>query len=102
MDKKCFDCKFADWGPDGCWCTREGKMVNNTIGCEYGGFETDEPKTSISNYTVNTSVKKAEWIKGFKDGSWHCSNCKAIVEKEEQDNHNWIYCYHCGCLMNNW
>ena len=30
---------------------------------------------------------------------WHCSNCGAIVEDDEQHYHNWNYCYHCGAKM---
>lgn len=33
------------------------------------------------------------------EGDWHCSNCKAIVETDEQGRHNWFYCYHCGKKM---
>lgn len=35
------------------------------------------------------------------EGDWHCSNCKAIVEADEQGRHNWFYCYHCGKKMYN-
>lgn len=35
------------------------------------------------------------------EGDWHCSNCKAIVEADEQCRHNWFYCYHCGKKMYN-
>ena len=45
-------------------------------------------------------IKRAKWVDRYNDGDWHCSNCQAIVEKNEQDNHNWNYCYHCGARMN--
>ena len=39
------------------------------------------------------------WEDTYNDGNWHCSACGAIVEKDEQDRHNWYRCYHCGALM---
>lgn len=32
-------------------------------------------------------------------GDWHCSICKAIIEKDEQSRHYYRYCYHCGAEM---
>ena len=46
------------------------------------------------------SAGKAYW-EADESGDWHCSNCKAIVEADEQRNHNWYYCYHCGKKMRN-
>ena len=43
---------------------------------------------------------KSEWVHD-EMGDWHCSNCKAIVEADEQGRHNWFYCYHCGKKMCN-
>ena len=43
--------------------------------------------------------KEAMWEDKYNDGDWHCSNCGAIVEKDEQGRHNWYYCYHCGAKM---
>ena len=42
---------------------------------------------------------KGRWEDTYLDGNWHCSNCGAIIEKDEQGNHNWYYCYHCGARM---
>lgn len=44
---------------------------------------------------------KAKWQDTYNDGDMHCTNCGAIVEKDEQINHNWYYCYHCGAKMEN-
>ena len=44
-------------------------------------------------------IKHGKWVDWCNDGDWHCSNCCAIVEKEEQSSHNWYYCYHCGARM---
>ena len=44
-------------------------------------------------------IKLARWEDTYHDGDWHCSKCGAIVEKDEQDRHNWFYCYHCGSPM---
>lgn len=43
----------------------------------------------------------AKWQDTYNDGDMHCTNCGAIVEKDEQLNHNWYYCYHCGAKMEN-
>ena len=45
--------------------------------------------------------KTANWICNDEEHpkDWHCSNCGAIVEEDEQDRHNWDYCYHCGFKM---
>lgn len=42
--------------------------------------------------------KKGKW-ECDENGDWHCSVCKAIVERDEQINHYWQYCYHCGAEM---
>ena len=48
---------------------------------------------------IKMTVINASWEDTYNDGDWHCSNCGAIVEKYEQINHNWYYCYHCGAKM---
>lgn len=40
--------------------------------------------------------RRCRWEDRYGNGDWHCSNCGAIVEKDEQLNHNWYFCYHCG------
>ena len=47
----------------------------------------------------NEKQTSARWEDTYKDGDWHCSKCGAIVEKDEQTRHNWLYCYHCGSPM---
>jgi len=42
--------------------------------------------------------KKGKW-ECDENGDWHCSVCRAIVERDEQINHYWQYCYHCGAKM---
>ncbi len=44
-------------------------------------------------------IKHGRWIDRYNDGDWHCSECGAIVEKDEQNRHNWYRCYHCGAKM---
>lgn len=44
-------------------------------------------------------VKHGRWIDQYGDGDWHCSQCGAIVEKDEQIRHYWRRCYHCGAKM---
>lgn len=41
------------------------------------------------------------WLDTYNDGDWHCSECGAIVEKDEQLRHYWQRCYHCGANMIN-
>ncbi len=43
--------------------------------------------------------KHGHWEDKYNDGDWHCSVCGAIVEKDEQNRHNWNRCYHCGAKM---
>ena len=43
--------------------------------------------------------KTGRWLDTYNDGDWHCSECGAIVEKDEQIRHNWQRCYHCGAKM---
>lgn len=43
--------------------------------------------------------KHGRWEDKYNDGNWHCSRCGAIIEKNEQDLHNWYWCYHCGARM---
>lgn len=45
-------------------------------------------------------IRHGEWQDQYNDGDWHCSVCGAIVEKDEQIRHNWLWCYHCGAKMN--
>ena len=50
--------------------------------------------------TVNAEpIRYGHWEDKYGDGDWHCSVCGAIVEKDEQNRHNWNRCYHCGAKM---
>lgn len=55
--------------------------------------ETDFPTVDIEPVTFG------HWEDKYDDGDWHCSVCGAIVEKDEQNRHNWNRCYHCGARM---
>lgn len=44
-------------------------------------------------------IRHGHWEDKYGDGDWHCSVCGAIVEKDEQNRHNWNRCYHCGAKM---
>lgn len=44
-------------------------------------------------------VRHGEWQDRYSNGDWYCSECGAIVEKDEQSRHNWYRCYHCGAKM---
>ena len=43
-------------------------------------------------------LKNGKW-ETDEEGDWHCSECKAIIEKDEQSRHYYKYCYHCGAKM---
>lgn len=47
-------------------------------------------------------VKRGKWLFDEFDGSAQCSECMAVVEADEWENHNWYFCYHCGARMENW
>ena len=55
--------------------------------------------TILSGIPIPDNVTNGEWVDQYNDGNWHCSKCGAIVEKDEQINHNWYFCYHCGAKM---
>ena len=43
-----------------------------------------------------------EWIvdeKRFGNTYKHCSRCRAILEKDDDEWRNNFYCYHCGAIM---
>lgn len=52
-----------------------------------------------ARYGKMLKSREAEWVDQYNDGNWHCTKCGAIVEKDEQINHNWYFCYHCGAKM---
>ena len=67
---------------------------------EYNGYTLRELAQTIRG--LEEALRgKAEWKDRFNDGDWHCSNCGAIIEKDEQKRHYWVYCYHCGRRMKN-
>lgn len=55
---------------------------------------------TVSEMKTETD-KTASWQDTLRNGDLHCTNCGAIIEKEEINNHNWYYCYHCGYKMIN-
>ena len=67
---------------------------------EYNGHTLRELAQMIR--TLEDALRgEAEWTDKFNDGDWHCSNCGAIIEKDERARHYWVYCYHCGRRMKN-
>ena len=73
--------------------TEHIKFTNTSFRCE---------TIEDADGTIFTRVRKRKKAKGidqYNDKNWHCSECGAIVEKDEQINHNWYYCYHCGARM---
>lgn len=46
-----------------------------------------------------SAERTGRWLDTYNDGDWHCSECGAIVEKDEQIRHYWQRCYHCGAKM---
>lgn len=58
-------------------------------------------KRWIKPQALEQTPKTAYWEHSDREYPeyWHCSNCGAIVEKDEQHYHNWYYCYHCGAKM---
>ena len=46
-----------------------------------------------------SAERTGHWVDTYNDGDWHCSECGAIVEKDEQTRHYWQRCYHCGAKM---
>lgn len=97
MNKPCINCGHAEWGPDGCYC-HAGSKITPMYDVEECDMQAKEVNNDPSSTTIN---KEANWIVN-NEGDWNCSNCHAIVEKLEQCNHNWLYCYHCGSYMKNW
>lgn len=49
--------------------------------------------------SVQPEPKTGRRLDTYNDGDWHCSECGAIVEKDEQIRHYWQRCYHCGAKM---
>lgn len=41
---------------------------------------------------------EGKWVKD-ENGDYRCSKCKAIIENDEWERHNYNYCYHCGARM---
>lgn len=47
-------------------------------------------------------TKVGKWIKDierFGDNAYHCSQCGAVLEKDDLEWRNNYYCYHCGAKM---
>lgn len=44
-------------------------------------------------------VRHGKWIDKYGNGDLYCSECGAVMERDEHVNHNLYYCYHCGARM---
>ena len=58
----------------------------------------DAVDSIVENASTLTLVKTGHWVEN-DEGDFHCSECNAIVESDEQFRHYWGYCYHCGAKM---
>ncbi len=75
---------------------------------DYGGgyqssklvFKDANEATIRYKSACDDAAGNAEWV-ADESGDWHCSRCKAIIEADEESNHNWYFCYHCGAKMSN-
>lgn len=60
-------------------------------------------KDDIDNApTIEPERKRGQWIKNierFGDNTYHCSQCGAVLEKDNLEWRNNYYCYHCGADM---
>lgn len=43
--------------------------------------------------------KKGKWVRRKDADCWECSECYAVLENSDIENHNFYYCYHCGADM---
>lgn len=79
--------KFLDDFADS--CGNHQKAVLREVKYALGHFPTIDAEP----------IKHGRWENKYDNGNWHCSMCGAIVEKDEQNRHNWNRCYHCGAKM---
>ena len=43
--------------------------------------------------------KKGKWQCRKDEDCWECSECHAVLENSDIENHNYYYCYYCGANM---
>lgn len=69
-------------------------------GEEIEGFGTYKPEV-LSKYIREyfMPITHARWEIDKNDGEYHCTNCRAILEKYMYEWNNFYYCYHCGTRM---
>lgn len=63
-------------------------------------FDNDRAINALKELTTVPRVGK--WIKNierFGDNAYHCSQCGAVLEKDDLEWRNNYYCYHCGAKM---
>lgn len=89
----CFDCPLSH----GCHvingCTNEQAM-------QYAGKIPDD--CPVNKISAEPEWKNGNWIKNierFGDNAYHCSQCGAVLEKDDLEWRNNYYCYHCGSKM---
>ena len=46
--------------------------------------------------SMPSAKKKGIWQKREGSDCWECSNCHAVLERDDIGNHNYYFCYHCG------
>lgn len=49
--------------------------------------------------TAEPERKKGRWQRRKGSDCWECSECHAVLENSDIENHNFYYCYHCGADM---
>jgi len=89
----CFDCPLSHGCPVINGCTNEQAM-------QYAGEIPDD--CPVNKISAEPEWKKGNWIKNierFGDNAYHCSQCGAVLEKDDLEWRNNYYCYHCGSKM---
>ena len=54
---------------------------------------------SYSQPSSKPERKKGKWQRRKDEDCWECSECHAVLENSDIENHNFYYCYHCGADM---
>lgn len=98
IPKSCAECRLVGADGDILFCRSVG-YVSEMVHKRHENCPLSEERAADA--IEKLMPKTARWEDTYKDGDWHCSNCGAIVEKDEQINHNWYCCYHCGAKMEN-
>lgn len=88
---------FDKWLKEVAFGEEQYKVLMAEFYKDYG--TTLEAGDTYTTNEVAEPIRHGRWEDKYDDGNWHCSVCGAIVEKDEQDRHNWNRCYHCGAKM---